>query len=469
MAAPRKANPYASAAEMMAAVDAAGSIKQAATSEGVAVETFRRWADDLGAVDLSRGGERSGRRGKKPGREVLERLSDAELEGVLSLLGAQRAGAVLGISASLVIQEAKKRSVDPSLAPASPRAAMLERRVKDLERQASGLEEIMAEIRRAANVAPAVPAPALDRSIRKHRGKRSPVDVVLHVSDLQYGEVVHDDVPGGAYSPEILEEERLPRWLEAVSALLENAASANPIRRVWVAQGGDFVEGVGIFAGQEWHLGLDAGEQVLRLGRVWASALARVAKVASACGASTAVVGVVGNHGVHGGRKAGAVPPTMSYDHLTYQMTRAALQALPNQGGVAWFDAEARRAVYFQTLGGVVLLTHGDQDRGGGLVGAPVVTGLKNDLQVRLSTGVDHALHILGHYHRPTSITVGGDRLKVWNGAWVGSNNLSIGRGGASLPSQNVHVMHEEWGLIATHRVRLTQGIVEGSVEILAC
>jgi hypothetical protein len=385
----------------------------------------------------------------------------------LSLLGAQRTGAVLEISASLVLQEAKKRNVDPSVAPATPRSAMLERRVKDLERQAAGLEEVLSEIRRAAEAAPAVPAPALDRAIKKRRGSRSPVDVVLHVSDLQYGEVVHGDVPGGGFSPEILEEERLPRWLEAVAALLENAAAANPIRRVWVAQGGDFVEGVGIFAGQEWHLGLDAGEQVLRLGRVWASALARVAKVAGACGASTAVVSVVGNHGVHGGRKAGAVPPTMSYDHLTYQMARAALEAMPDGGGVDWYDAEARRAVYFDTVGGVVLLTHGDQDRGGGLVGAPVVTGLRNDLQVRLSTGVDHALHILGHYHRPTSITVGGDRLKIWNGAWVGSNNLSIGRGGASLPSQNVHVLHEEWGLIATHRIRLTRGEVEGAVEIV--
>jgi len=26
-----------------------------------------------------------------------------------------------------------------------------------------------------------------------------------------------------------------------------------------------------------------------------------------------------------------------------------------------------------------VLMTHGDQDRGGGLVGVPVVTGLRND------------------------------------------------------------------------------------------
>jgi hypothetical protein len=114
-----------------------------------------------------------------------------------------------------------------------------------------------------------------------------------------------------------------------------------------------------------------------------------------------------------------------------------------------------------------VLMTHGDQDRGGGLVGVPVVTGLRNDYAVRMSTAVQHDLHICGHYHRATSITVGADSERHWNSAWVGSTNLSIGRGGASLPSQNVFVIHPEYGMSALHRVRLVAGRTESPVEVL--
>jgi hypothetical protein len=62
------------------------------------------------------------------------------------------------------------------------------------------------------------------------------------------------------------------------------------------------------------------------------------------------------------------VPPSLNYDHLTYELVRTQLP----EGTVDYYDEEARSAVYFQTCGGIVLLTHGEQDKGGGLIGVSV-------------------------------------------------------------------------------------------------
>jgi hypothetical protein len=450
--APRAGCPYASADELKAGLDELGSVAEMARHHNVAYNTALRWCRERG-VPTHRDTPKS------DDRLVVDRMTNAELEAILGAMGYERAAAVFGVSRSHLAAIASDRDISVR-ATSTPKVAMLQRRVRELETEGNAIRELIDELRYAAETVSVTPPPPLPVADRK-RKRQTPVDVVLHVSDKQYGEIVHaEDTPGGRYSPEVYEDERLPRYVEAVEALLENVSYSNPIGTVWFAQGGDFVEGHGVFNGQEWHLALDAGSQVVRLSRAWAGAVARIATRAKSVGADrVAVVSVVGNHGVPQGRKGGALPPSLSFDYLCYESVRHQLAALPDNGGVDWYDPEARKAVYFETSGGIILLTHGDQDRGGGLVGAPVVTGLKNDLQVRLSTGIQHYLHLKGHYHRPTQITVGADSMTIWSGAWIGTNNLSIGRGGASAPSQNMHVLHPEHGLIATHRVKLSESV----------
>lgn len=446
-----KACPFATAEELLAAIDEAGTLQAFSEQSSVAPHTVRKWMRTFG-VSL--------RQSRRSGEQLLlDEATDAELEALISCLGYKRLAQIFDVTDRTVREHAAKRGLQAQT-KASPRVNMLTRRVRELESEREALDETLQEIRQAAVEFAADPPLPLPRTkIKPHR--KTPVDVVLHVSDKQYGEVVHEeDTPGGRYSPEIYEQERLPRYVAAAEALLENVRHANPINTVWFAQGGDFVEGHGVFRGQEWHLALDAGSQIVRLSHAWAEAMAQIATYAKSLKAErVAVTSVVGNHGVPQGRAGGAVPPTLNFDYLCYESIRHQLAGMPNNGGVDWYDAEARKAVYFETVGGVVLLTHGDQDRGGGLVGAPVVTGLRNDLQVRLSTGVQHYLHLKGHYHRPTQITVGSDAMTWWSGAWIGTNNLSIGRGGASAPSQNIFVLHPEHGLIATHRVKLSESV----------
>jgi len=157
------------------------------------------------------------------------------------------------------------------------------------------------------------------------------------------------------------------------------------------------------------------------------------------------------------------VPPSLNYDYLTYELVRSQLEGTD---AVDYYDSEARSAVYFDTCGGVVLLTHGEQDKGGGLIGVPVVTGMRNSLTAMVSTGVRPTLHLSGHFHRPAQISLSSDLMRIWSGPWVGQTNLSIGRGGASSPSQHMLVMHPEHGMIAQHVIRLTSA-TESPVDIV--
>lgn len=451
--------PYADADALDAAVREAGGVKPLAESLGRDEKTVRRWMVRMG-VETPEPSRRT------EGGAILARLSDAHLAAMLDAIGPRELAAALELNTDTVRREASKRGVqsDPSAAR-SPRVAMLTRRVAELERQESAVGDMMTAVRDAAR--DAVPTlPPLNRRRAKREGQ--PVDIVCHVSDVQYGMVVdEEEVPGGGFSPDIVDTERLPRYLDAVRGIIAATCSTRPLGTLWIAAGGDHVEGHDVFRGQSWHLAIDAGEQVVRWGRLWAQAVAELARMAQAEGGRSVLLAVNGNHGVQGGRGAGATPVALSYDYLAHALTCEALRHQADALDLTMHE-EPRLAVYFQTCGALVLMTHGDQDRGGGLVGVPVVTGMRNDYSVRMSTGVQHDLHISGHYHRATSITVGADSERHWNSAWVGSTNLSIGRGGASLPSQNVFVIHPDYGMAALHRVRLVAGRTESPVEVLA-
>jgi len=455
--------PYKDADALRAAIADAGSLAALAAETRHDPRMIRRWMREMG-VEVTTSPR------KTEGGQILARMGDEELEAIVAAVGPAVLGRILDLTHHAIRAECARRNIT-STPTASPRAQMLARRVRELEKREEALAELRAEIRQAAETAKAKPPPEVPAAKLRERKRHGDLEVVVHVSDLQYGERVDaEEVPGGRYSPQVFEEERLPRYLEAVEALIENAAELGPLRRVWIAQGGDFVEGHEVFSGSSaWHLdeGYDAGTQVVRLSQVWAHAVARIAARARSVGAESWVVSVVGNHGVHGGRKAGAVPPSLNYDYHTYEMVRAHLAAMPEHGQVDYYDREARRAVYFETVGGLVAMTHGQEDRGGGIVGVPITTGYRNSMSARLALdGIDPILELKGHYHRPMSLTIAADRITAWNGAWIGANNLSVGRGGASSPSQNVHVIHSEHGLIATHRVKLA-GRTESAVEVI--
>lgn len=383
-----------------------------------------------------------------------DRLRDmpvTDLSDVVSALGTKRGAHALGVSHAALLELLREREI-PSDPP--PQRTRLEKRLRELEGEAAHVGDLTRKIVEAAKEVGPIPPPQVTIAPATSPLNDSPVDVVLHVSDLQYGERVDpEEVTGGRYSPDVFRQERLPRWEQAASAVLQGAAAQHPLDTVWIVQGGDFVEGEDVFKGQHWHLAMDAGEQVATLAPLWSATLCRIAATAYALGAAQViVVSVVGNHGVQGGRKAGAVPASLNYDYLTYLMVGAMLE----DSLEVEYHAGPTKSVYFRPQGWLWLATHGDQDRGGGLVGVPVVTGSRNDLTLRVQTGMHHNVHLVGHFHRPTQVTIGGSDRKIWNGDWCGANNLSTGRGGGALPTQRAYVVHGKWGLIQTWDLYLT-------------
>lgn len=400
---------------------------------------------------------------KKVLAEHFDEIIEALASGESQLSVAKR----YGVAQSSVSQffsecEAEIEEARPKRKPAEPPVVkVLAKRVRELETNNAAIRELRDTIREtAAEMKP--PAPQV-RTVAVRRGQpasKKAVDVVFHVSDLQYGmRVSPEEVPGGNYNPDVFALERLPRFVDGALALLELVAMAHPIRCVWFAQGGDMVEGNRVFKGQEWHLAIDAGKQVTQLAPLWANTLATLATTAKKLGArSCAVLSVKGNHGVDGGRGAGAMPASLNFDYLFYEMTRHALAAMGG-GGVDMYDTAARDAVYFDAQGSTFLLSHGDQDRGGGIVGFAAVNGTRNDVMVRLQTGINHRYHLKGHYHKGATIPPGGDSEILWNGSWEGPTNLSIARGGGAEPMQRAHVIHPEFGRFIEWPIRLAPGM----------
>lgn len=441
------------------------------------VSTLNYWAGKHG-IPLTRRPGRSYRPGDDPNIAAgeadhlarLRALADDDLIRIVEAVGLGVAATALGVDAAEIRTLASERSLtlpDRSVKP--PRLAAAERRIRELETGDERTRELRDEIRTAAgSLDDLAPPPPVVTGRGAGPRRDSPVDLHFHVSDIQFGEVVHpEDVPGGHYSPDVFADERLPRWTEAAVELIEDAADAHPLGWVWLLLGGDLVEGHDVFKGQPWHLAMDAGSQVVTLGGLLAPRLAQVAGVAKAHGAEGVVIAtVVGNHGVHGGRSAGAVPASLNYDHLAHGLIRAQLAGMPGAGDVDYFHPGAHRAIYFASQGHVCLMTHGDQDRGGGLVGVPVVTGLRNDLMVRVSTGLAHRYHYSGHYHKPHAMRVGGDSERLWNGDWCGANNLSVGRGGGSEPTQYAYTVHR-LGIIGKHPIYLAPGASRNPPDVL--
>ena len=354
---------------------------------------------------------------------------------------------------------------EPELAetPKSPGVEEARRRIRELEHDRAKLGELQVTMERVASTIAAAAKPAEPRVVHKARPRRdTPIDVVFHLSDLHCGlHVDPHEIPGGRFDFDTLCE-RLTRWENAALDALEAYAMQHPIKTVWFALGGDLTEGHDIYAGQAWHSEFDFGEQIVRLAPELASRLGVVSMAAKRLGADkSAVVSVIGNHGKPGGRKrGGAIPPSANMDYLTQHMVRLTLDGLPGRAGVDYFSRDAAYAQYFAPAGHVFLLTHGDESRGGGIVGFGVVSMVRDDLRIARSRNLNHRYHLLGHWHVKAEIPLGADAEILVNGSFVGATDLSRS-GGDTHPLQRCYAVHPRLGVFQSWPIRLAPEISE--------
>jgi hypothetical protein len=316
------------------------------------------------------------------------------------------------------------------------------RRARELDQALTNREATVRRIIEAVNVPVDRPKFKPAPSRPKNLPERS---AILPVYDVQYGQLVQpSDTPLGLgqYDDAVFQE-RLARWVDGVSRSMLDYASAHQITELVVALGGDLVEGADIFAGQAWQLEKDPARQCRELSVHLAAALGEVIRVAKEeIGVRRVMVTAVpGNHGKVGGRKAGAIPATMSWDHLCVEFLQLETQGLP----IDVWGIEPAGALLFETAGHLFLQIHGDEIRGWG--GLPFYGLTKYDGRALRLTGEVYDYCLLGHHHQPASIPNGSGGEFIVSGDWVGANNLSVAIAAASRPQQNLLFVAEKYGI----------------------
>lgn len=302
-------------------------------------------------------------------------------------------------------------------------------------------EKIVEQIVEAARVPVKVPR----YTVRKRSSKLSVRTAVLPVYDCQFGQLVRpEDTPLGVgeFSVSVFDQ-RLERWMDAVTGSMRDYAASHAIEELTVVFGGDLVEGEDIFAGQPWQLEHDPAMQTVLFVRRWAEALRTlVAFAKTEIGVKRIMVlAIPGNHGKVGGRKKGATPSTMSWDWLASEWLRDSLRAEP----VDVWGIESGGAVLFETAGHLFLAIHGDEIRGWG--GLPFYGLAKYDGRAIRMSGELHDYLLMGHHHQPASIPNGSGGETIVSGDWVGANNLSRHLAAASRPQQKLLFVADGWGV----------------------
>ena len=285
--------------------------------------------------------------------------------------------------------------------------------------------------------------------------KRKPTrSVIAPIYDQQFGQFVREsDTPGnrGNFSVKVFDQ-RLARWVEGVTSVIRQYATAYRLEELIIPFGGDHVEGDEIFAGQPWQLELDPAQQVWQLALKMDSAIREVVKFAKKeVGIPfIALYAVTGNHGRVGGKRGGARPATYSWDWLFETILFDRLSNEP----IDEFAIEPGGSLFFRCAGHEFQAIHGDSIRGWG--GLPFYGLTKFDgRSIRLHNRVFRYL-LMGHHHQPATIPNGAGETHV-SGDWVGANNLSGMITAASRPQQSVIFVAEKWGITGTERIYFTE------------
>jgi hypothetical protein len=271
---------------------------------------------------------------------------------------------------------------------------------------------------------------------------------VLPIYDIQYGQHVSpSDVPlrqGGHTSQTF--DEKLARYLKAVTGSLRDYAASHRVDELVIPLGGDLVEGYDIFAGQAWQLDKNPAEQTRDLAAHLANAIKALVKVAKEeIGVERiAVLSVPGNHGKVGGKRAGALPTTMSWDWLTVEILGLHLQGQPID---LWVN-EPAGSLLFETAGHTFLQIHGDEIQGHS--GIPFYGLTKFDGKAMRLARCVYDYCLLGHHHQQSSIPNGSGGEFLMSGDWIGGNNLSKYLMAASRPQQRLLFVSRRFGITET-------------------
>jgi predicted phosphodiesterase len=222
------------------------------------------------------------------------------------------------------------------------------------------------------------------------RPKKSTATVLLMLSDLHLDEVVEpaEIDNANAYNRKIAEQ-RLQRWTEKVLEMSRDYVAGIAIDGAVVCLGGDLISG-------DIHEELAETNETTSLGTIvyWAPLLANSLQILADYFGKVHVPCVVGNHGRTTRKPRMKLRVKTNLDWLLCTMIA---NQLVTDERITWDIPESADCL-FEIYDTKILLTHGDQIRGGGAgLGGLFAPLFRFKAKKRVNTEFD--LLMLGHFH----------------------------------------------------------------------
>jgi len=271
------------------------------------------------------------------------------------------------------------------------------------------------------------------------RGKALPGVPVAMWSDWHWGEVVFPDQVNGVneFNLEVAHA-RAKRLLERTVRLLKNHVVNPDYPGIVLCLGGDMLSG-------DIHEELKESNDVPLLPAlldIYGVLCASIKVLADTFG-KVFVPCVTGNHGRMSRKPQAKNRNFTNYDWLLYQLLA---KHFANDPRISFYIPDGPDAL-FSVLGHKILLTHGDQFRGGdGMIGAigPITRGNQKKLARNSAVNREYDTMMIGHWHQymPLHRTLVNGSLKGYD-EYANSNNF-----GFEPPIQAMFLVHPEHGII---------------------
>lgn len=281
----------------------------------------------------------------------------------------------------------------------------------------------------AANSLLSTPRPKIIPPVKDTR-KGKPEVALVHLTDWQAGKkTVSYDIPTLS--------SRIEEMIKKVLSLTEIQRAHHPVRECVVMLGGDMVEGVSIFPGQQYEIGAHLYEQMFEVVRIIEGAIRSLAQSFE----KMTVVCEFGNHGRLG--KKGDMPAGDNIDRMAYQIAANNCKDIKH---VKWQMSDDWYQIFH--IGNYkVLLVHGDEIGSFGNILRKVSAW---------STGVVEPFNdcYMGHFHTPTALTMAnGGRIFVTGSPESHNEYARTFIAAVGKPSQRIHFVDPDKGRVTAEYV----------------
>ena len=324
----------------------------------------------------------------------------------------------------------------------------LRNEVRELSRRLIEAQDIRAGVL-GLTKEPLTPKLIIPSNEKHHSGSRA---VVLHLSDIQYGETIRaDEMDGLNRYDSVLAQVRLGRFFSIAADLMTNHWKGEPPSEIVLCLGGDLISG-------SIHPELEITDYptvpiaVREVGEHIAGGIVLLRKIVEV---PIRIYSVPGNHGRSTMKPQSKRRSSSSFDMLATDFSEAIVKG-SGVDNIAFYRTFSPDA-YFSTYGWHWMLTHGDTmgGRGGGtgFIGpmAAIIKGHRKLVDTSWRAG--RAVHFVltGHYH-----TTGKTAFGWANGSVAGYNEFARDLRADPEPArQNMLVVHPKRGVIIERPIYL--------------